>query len=459
VTDTCTARQTDAVGTALDCELPAGHEGAHEAHTTPDVTVTWTGGSTTDTDPQAARARRRHTIRWLISLASLTPAGRAELCTAVEAELADADQVRDALDTMCAEVRRLSTKLGEARTASDVLVQHDVTRKAMCDALGVGYHLNWQQIIDAAQRSHVANGEWQQESERRRAALSEALGLGTSAPWYAITDRAATVKDAAYERAELLESARDALSTAGQNGPHADDWPAIAPGIEALAAERDRARQGETEAVRAREAADKSAAHLRELFEAASRQRDASDEAARVAMEQRQQMAAERYAWQERGDRAEKRADLADRVKRTAAKDAAAALARADQAEATIARVRDECAAIEQERYGQHDEEDDGMREAVRRLRAALDGTGDAEPEDPCAHGCRDAADAHTRLSQDLDADAEPPTEPEGPVLHGPVPPQFAIRIDLSDTAIADAIRRAVQRASRYVQRHPGSPS
>jgi hypothetical protein len=263
VTDTCTARQTDAVGAALDCELPAGHEGVHEAHTTPDVTVTWTG---------AAGAVRDDRVLW-----------------------------------------------------------------------------------------ERAYGE---------------------------------------EIAALKQRAADA---------EAD--------------------------------------------------RDAAVEDARRAMRQRQEMAEERHAWQERGDRAEKRADLADRVKRTAAKDAADALARADQAEATIARVRDECAAIEQERYGQHDEEDDGMREAVRRLRAALDGTGDAEPEDPCAHGCRDAADAHTRLSQDLDADAEPPTEPEGPVLHGPVPPQFAIRIDLSDTAIADAIRRAVQRASRYVQRHPGSPS
>jgi hypothetical protein len=253
VTDTCTARQTDAVGAALDCELPAGHIGAHEAHTTPDVTATWTGG---------AGAVRDDRVLW-----------------------------------------------------------------------------------------ERAYGE---------------------------------------EIAALKQRAADA---------EAD--------------------------------------------------RDAAVEDARRAMRQRQEMAEERHAWQERGDRAEKRADLADRVKRTAAKDAADALARAEQAEAAITRVR----ALAHRAIADWADIDGGA------VLAALDGTGAAAREDPCAHGCRDAADAHTRLSQDLDADAEPPTEPEGPVLHGPVPPQFAIRIDLSDTAIADAIRRAVQRASRYVQRHPGSPS
>jgi hypothetical protein len=116
VTTTCTARQTDAVGAALDCELPADHEGAHEAHTTPDVTVTWTGGSPPNTDPQAARARRRHTIRWMLNLASLTPAGHADLRTAIEAEQADADEAyarladyenRLSWETTCGEHARL----------------------------------------------------------------------------------------------------------------------------------------------------------------------------------------------------------------------------------------------------------------------------------------------------------------------------------------------------------------
>jgi hypothetical protein len=132
-TTPCPARQTDAVGAALDCELPAGHEGAHEAHTTPDVTVTWTGGSTTATDPQHARARRRHTIRWLLSLTSLTPAGRADLRTAIEAEQADADEAHARLadyenrltwETTCGEHARL---LDACRAADERAEKADAT--------------------------------------------------------------------------------------------------------------------------------------------------------------------------------------------------------------------------------------------------------------------------------------------------------------------------------------------
>jgi hypothetical protein len=45
-------------------------------------------------------------------------------------------------------------------------------------------------------------------------------------------------------------------------------------------------------------------------------QRDASDDAARRILAQRQELAAERYAWQERGDRAEKRLRLAHEARR-----------------------------------------------------------------------------------------------------------------------------------------------
>ena len=41
-------------------------------------------------------------------------------------------------------------------------------------------------------------------------------------------------------------------------------------------------------------------------------------------------------------------------------------------AEARITAALAECDAIETETYGQHDEDADGMREAVRRIRAAL---------------------------------------------------------------------------------------
>ncbi|WP_046248078.1 hypothetical protein [Streptomyces sp. MBT28] len=44
------------------------------------------------------------------------------------------------------------------------------------------------------------------------------------------------------------------------------------------------------------------------------------------------------------------------------------------QAEARIADALTECDVIEAEQHGQHDEDADGMREAVRRIRAALAG-------------------------------------------------------------------------------------
>lgn len=46
-----------------------------------------------------------------------------------------------------------------------------------------------------------------------------------------------------------------------------------------------------------------------------------------------------------------------------------------EKAQAAIERARAECKAIAHEVYGQHDEDDDGKREAVGRVIAALDGT------------------------------------------------------------------------------------
>ena len=48
------------------------------------------------------------------------------------------------------------------------------------------------------------------------------------------------------------------------------------------------------------------------------------------------------------------------------------------QAEARVAAVLAECDALEAEVYGQHDEDDDGIREAVRRIRAAAQEAADA---------------------------------------------------------------------------------
>ncbi|MFF2411782.1 hypothetical protein [Streptomyces sp. NPDC058092] len=61
------------------------------------------------------------------------------------------------------------------------------------------------------------------------------------------------------------------------------------------------------------------------------------------------------------------------------------AVAGRDRAEAAIERVKAECTAIVAEVYGQHDQDDDGMREAVRRIRTALGiPTGEPQPDPRC---------------------------------------------------------------------------
>lgn len=77
------------------------------------------------------------------------------------------------------------------------------------------------------------------EHEAHRSAVCKALGRHMGLDWRHAIERVETVATAAKERADLLEEARDALEAAGQNGPHGDDWPAVAPAIRALAADRD----------------------------------------------------------------------------------------------------------------------------------------------------------------------------------------------------------------------------
>lgn len=166
------------------------------------------------------------------------------------------------------------------------------------------------------------------DRELDRRALAAALGHSKDAAWAALIAQTETVRAAATERADLLTEARDVLEQAGQTGAHGDDWPAIAPAIRALAAERDTAVEGE-----------------------------------RHVMDQRRQMAEERYAWQERGDRAEKHAKQAEAFRdavyealgiedgqlpdtaisaiRGRAVNIREQAQRAEQAEAAITRVRD----------------------------------------------------------------------------------------------------------------------
>jgi hypothetical protein len=79
--------------------------------------------------------------------------------------------------------------------------------------------------------------------------------------------------------------------------------------------------------------------------------------------------------------------------------DLATERARAEAAEQALARVQAECDRIEADHYGQHDEDDDGNREAVSRIRTAL-----AQPQPDstvphCAHCGREIEDrAHPSM-------------------------------------------------------------
>jgi hypothetical protein len=350
------------------------------------------------TDPQRDRTRLLHLLGRLRNGALLP---------------AEVDLLADAVTALANQ----TTSGGKTRTASDVLVEHDVTRKAMCDALDAGYHLNWQQIIDTAQRSHAANTEWQREAELRRTALAAALDVHSSRDWGNLINTAENIRH-----------------------------------------ERDRARQGETEAIRARQAA-------------------------------------------------EQRADLADRVKRSAAKDAADALARAEQAEAALSLWR--TGAYEQGRRADAAEQRADLAEAAQRdLSAALKGAWDTLASvrkavaDAKACGGEDAGctvDHRDIITALIDGTAparccvcgstavvyrnhrEQPfcgpcangdyqrpqcagcigcggpdcimrPEPEPDAEPEPKPPTLVISVDLNGADITDLIRRIVKRA-------PGSPT
>lgn len=165
--------------------------------------------------------------------------------------------------------------------------------------------------------------------EEHRRQLADALNEPEHADWLSLTTRARQFR-------------------AGRS-----TWKAKAAEIEAdrdrLAEELERARRGETEAVRAR---------------------DAAEQDARRALEQRQQMAAERYALQQRAEKAERAVNLladAERNRQTA--------------EAALARVR----ALLPD-----NPRDDKWTDAVdaASVRAALDGTGQPAEQQPDPGGC-----------------------------------------------------------------------
>ncbi|GFE20089.1 hypothetical protein [Streptomyces nigrescens] len=70
-------------------------------------------------------------------------------------------------------------------------------------------------------------------------------------------------------------------------------------------------------------------------------------------------------------------------------------------ASAALVRILAECDRIEREANGQHDEDDDGMREAIRRIRAAAGAEqgSHAYLSTGCLHGEHGYCQAHTGLS------------------------------------------------------------
>lgn len=79
---------------------------------------------------------------------------------AVQEQLAEHENIRAAVTE--------GKSIGRALTASDVQVAHDITRKALADALDAGLHLNWTQLVTEAQRSHAANAAWKADVDRVR---------------------------------------------------------------------------------------------------------------------------------------------------------------------------------------------------------------------------------------------------------------------------------------------------
>lgn len=190
--------------------------------------------------------------------------------------------------------------LGEAQTLhamlGDVLAEHEPAPAVPVPGLR-------DQIAGAAR--HAA------DSAYGNTPFIEAITDAVLAVVQPAIDEADLLRQGAAERADLLEEARDALSAAGQNGAHGDDWPAIAPAIRAL---------GERAADLATRATQQ--AELLEIAEQAGN----TAEAARAE--------------------AEAQLHLIDGMRQNNLDAAAAATQRAEQAEARLTRARDRCQEV-----------------------------------------------------------------------------------------------------------------
>lgn len=114
-----------------------------------------------------------------------------------------ADEVRAEVDRIRAAVTE-GKSIGRPHTASDVMVAHEVTRKALANALDAGLHLNWPQLVAEAQRSHAANTAWQADVQRVKDAAEAGPPSGMAIPgeWESGWDAAMEAVTRALENTE-----------------------------------------------------------------------------------------------------------------------------------------------------------------------------------------------------------------------------------------------------------------
>jgi hypothetical protein len=105
----------------------------------------------------------------------------------VAEELAAVSIVNACLTEDLTKAREQLAEYKGRRTVSDVLVEHDVHRKALAEAIHAGLHLNWQQLIDTARGTYEGALDWKAdfEAEKKRAdhlqqRLDQATGLDTA---------------------------------------------------------------------------------------------------------------------------------------------------------------------------------------------------------------------------------------------------------------------------------------
>jgi hypothetical protein len=241
----------------------------------------------------------------------------------------------------------------------------------------------------------------------------DALGALTDVATRAVTDAASAQQtdfalapppDDEAQRTERRASLRNLLDRADRN-----HW--LLPDEARMLREHVEAEVRESDTARA--VARSNLRHVKTIVP----ELEQANEAARKALEQRQEMAEERYAWQQRGDRAEAEAERLRELLGSEKERADAAIRReetAEEAQAAIERVLkaldDRPPILDAEGQGVSDYET-GWRDHDRMVRAALDGTEQqagcqCHNGDELCSGCRRCPD----VCNGCDGPAQPTT-------------------------------------------------